>query len=211
MCNYLFCINIFLMVKEELFSWTNPDDSALDLEAVEATVMALLKVAQDEAIREGSRDLAEQSIVESSNCSPEPTNYPDLVPRTETFEASQTGKLSLHEKLVKSQPTCLYNNADQVGCSSENLAASEIAIDYNAADHNADTAQISEYSGNSGPNLSETLFLLAILFGTCILLYFFPPGPWISLSPHDNLGLCKLYSIWQKMHEGDGKIEGIRF
>ena len=63
---------------------------------------------------------------------------------------------------------------------SENLADSEIAIVYNASDHNADTAQISEYSGNSmlvGPNLSETLFLLAILFGTCILLYFFPPGP----------------------------------
>ena len=29
---------------------------------------------------------------------------------------------------------------------------------------------------------SETFFLLAILLGTCILLYFFPPGPWIFLT-----------------------------
>ena len=29
---------------------------------------------------------------------------------------------------------------------------------------------------NGGP-MSETFFLLAILFGTCILLYFFPPRP----------------------------------
>ena len=38
------------------------------------------------------------------------------------------------------------------------------------------------FGGNfeSGP-LSETIFLLAIFLGTCILLYFFPPGPtWIE-------------------------------
>ena len=35
-----------------------------------------------------------------------------------------------------------------------------------------------ENSSSSIGVMSENFFLLAILLGTCILLYFFPPGPW---------------------------------
>ena len=34
-------------------------------------------------------------------------------------------------------------------------------------------------SSSSIAVMSENFFLLAIFLGTCILLYFFPPGPWI--------------------------------
>ena len=36
-----------------------------------------------------------------------------------------------------------------------------------------------EEESSSMAVMSENFFLLAIFLGTCILLYFFPPGPWI--------------------------------
>ena len=99
------------MVKDALFSWTNPDDTELDLDAVETTVMALLKLVmkQDRESRDlvddESRDLAAESMAATatdakdevkSNSSSTNYDYPDLVPRT--FE-QETGKLSFREKL----------------------------------------------------------------------------------------------------------------
>jgi len=168
------------MVKEELFSWTNPDDdtTALDLEAVEATVMALLNIVMtvqdaDPAQNRESRDLLEQDEVlqeESIGDQNSQTNYPDLVPRTETrFEAER--KLSLRENFVKSQVHQIEQSA-----TAELHTASQLS-DFEFTDYRvSEQLEIENQEVQSGP-ISETLFLLAILFGTCILLYFFPPGP----------------------------------
>lgn len=165
------------MVKEELFSWTNPDD-ALDLEAVEATVMALLNIVMtvqdtDPAQNRESRDLPQQDEVlqeESIGDQNSQTNYPDLVPRTETrFEAER--KLSLRENFVKSQVHQIEQSA-----TAELHTASQLS-DFGFTDYRvSEQFEIENQEVQSGP-ISETLFLLAILFGTCILLYFFPPGP----------------------------------
>lgn len=165
------------MVKEELFSWTNPDD-ALDLEAVEATVMALLNIVMtvqdtDPAQNRESRDLPQQDEVlqeESIGDQNSQTNYPDLVPRTETrFEAER--KLSLRENFVKSQVHQIEQSA-----TAELHTASQLT-DFGFTDYRvSEQFEIENQEVQSGP-ISETLFLLAILFGTCILLYFFPPGP----------------------------------
>ena len=168
------------MVKEELFSWTNPDDdtTALDLEAVEATVMALLNIVMtvqdaDPAQNCESRDLPQQDEVlqeESIGDQNSQTNYPDLVPRTETrFEAER--KLSLRENFVKSQVHQIEQSA-----TAELHTASQLS-DFEFTDYRvSEQFEIENQEVQSGP-ISETLFLLAILFGTCILLYFFPPGP----------------------------------
>jgi hypothetical protein len=168
------------MVKEELFSWTNPDDdtTALDLEAVEATVMALTNIVMtvqdaDPAQNRESRDLPQQDEVlqeESIGDQNSQTNYPDLVPRTETrFEAEK--KLSLRENFVKSQVHQIEQSA-----TAELHTASQLT-DFEFTDYRvSEQFEIENQEVQSGP-ISETLFLLAILFGTCILLYFFPPGP----------------------------------
>ena len=170
------------MVKEELFSWTNPDDDTLDLEAVEATVMALLnivmKVQDADPARENreSRDLLPQQpdeVLQKESIGDQNSqiaNYPDLVPRTETrFEAER--KLSLRENFVKSQ----VHQIEQQSAT----AASQLT-DFEFTDYRVFSEQFVQIENQeavqSGP-ISETLFLLAILFGTCILLYFFPPGP----------------------------------
>lgn len=164
------------MVKEELFSWPNPDDdtTALDLEAVEATVMALLNIVmtvqdEDPAQNRESRDLPEQDEVlqeESIGDQNSQTNYPDLVPRTEAER-----KLSLRENFVKSQVHQIEQSA-----TAELHAASQLS-DFEFTDYRvSEQFEIENQEVQSGP-ISETLFLLAILFGTCILLYFFPPGP----------------------------------
>ena len=172
------------MVKEELFSWTNPDDdtTALDLEAVEATVMALLNLVMtvqdaDPAQNRESRDLLPQQpdeVLQKESIGDQNSqiaNYPDLVPRTETrFEAER--KLSLRENFVKSQ----VHQIEQQSATARQLTDFEFT-DYQSVS----SEQFFEIIENqeavqSGP-ISETLFLLAILFGTCILLYFFPPGP----------------------------------
>ena len=170
------------MVKEELFSWTNPDDdttAGLDLEAVEATVMALLNLVMtvqdaDPAQNRESRDLPQhpdellqkESIGDQNS---QIANYPDLVPRTETrFEAER--KLSLRENFVKSQ----VQQIEQQSATASQLTDFEFT-DYQSVS-SEQFFQIENQEVQSGP-ISETLFLLAILFGTCILLYFFPPGP----------------------------------
>merc|ERR1712079_719832 len=63
--NFLLACRKIGVREDELFSWTNPDDTALDLEAVEATVMALLKIVEDESKHE-SRDLTEQDTAMES-------------------------------------------------------------------------------------------------------------------------------------------------
>jgi len=171
------------MVKDELFSWTNPDD-ALDLEAVEATVMALLNIVmtvQDaDPARENreSRDLLPQQPdevlqKESIDDQNSQTNYPDLVPRTETLGFEAERKLSnLREKnFVKSQ---VHQIEQQSATTASQLTDFEFT-DYRVSSEHLFEIIENQEAVQSGP-ISETLFLLAILFGTCILLYFFPPG-----------------------------------
>ena len=158
------------MVKDALFSWTNPDDTTLDLEAVETTVMALLKLVmkQDRESRDLAADMQAATDEVKSSSSSTNYDYPDLVPRT--FE-QETGKLSFREKLklfeTSSEPAAAASDFDD-------------ATDYDKAATKIDDNDSEEFSdgvtNTSGP-ISETLFLLAILLGTCILLYFFPPGP----------------------------------
>ena len=173
------------MVKEELFSWTNPDDDTtapLDLEAVEATVIALLNVVmtvQDaDPARENreSRDLPQQpdevlqkESIDDQNS--QTNNYPDLVPRTETLFEAERKLSNLRENFVKSQVHQIEQSA-----TAELHTASQLT-DFEFTDYRvSEQFEIENQEVQSGP-ISETLFLLAILFGTCILLYFFPPGP----------------------------------
>ena len=176
------------MVKEELFSWTNPDDenttAKLDLEAVEATVIALLNVVmtvQDaDPARENreSRDLLPQQpdeVLQKESIGDQNSqiaNYPDLVPRTETLGFEAERKLSnLRENFVKSQ---VHQIEQQSATAASQLTDFEFT-DYRVFSEQFEIIENQE-AVQSGP-ISETLFLLAILFGTCILLYFFPPGP----------------------------------
>ena len=175
------------MVKDELFSWTNPDDentTALDLEAVEATVIALLNVVmtvQDaDPARENreSRDLLPQQpdeVLQKESIGDQNSqiaNYPDLVPRTETLGFEAERKLSnLRENFVKSQ---VHQIEQQSATTASQLTDFEFT-DYRVFSEQFEIIENQE-AVQSGP-ISETLFLLAILFGTCILLYFFPPGP----------------------------------
>ena len=167
------------MVKEELFSWTNPDD-ALDLEAVEATVMALLNIVmtvQDaDPARENreSRDLPQQpdEVLQKESIGDQnsQTNYPDLVPRTETLFEAERKLSNLRENFVKSQ---VHQIEQQSATAASHLSDFEFT-DYRVSSEQFEIIENQE-AVQSGP-ISETLFLLAILFGTCILLYFFPPG-----------------------------------
>ena len=173
------------MVKDELFSWTNPDDVTLDLEAVEATVMALLNIVmtvQDaDPARENreSRDLLPQpepdEVLQKESIDDQNSqiaNYPDLVPRTETLGFEAERKLSnLRENFVKSQ---VHQIEQQSATAASQLTDFEFT-DYRVFSEQFEIIENQE-AVQSGP-ISETLFLLAILFGTCILLYFFPPGP----------------------------------
>ena len=140
--------------------------------------MALLNIVMtvqdtDPAQNRESRDLPQQDEVlqeESIGDQNSQTNYPDLVPRTETrFEAER--KLSLRENFVKSQVHQIEQSA-----TAELHTASQLT-DFGFTDYRvSEQFEIENQEVQSGP-ISETLFLLAILFGTCILLYFFPPGP----------------------------------
>ena len=145
-------------MKEDLFDWTLNMQPEPDLEAIEATLRAFLIQADKKHVEENVEH-ADTTGSPKLNCrfkantdeyfdqNVEP-NYPDLVPRTDSLVVTNviTQKKPLN---VEKSP----KNIEKVVTTTTNTLQEPI----------------------EGP-LSETLFLLALLFGTCFLLYIFPPG-----------------------------------
>ena len=116
------------------------------------------------------------------------------------FEHADTAKvlenegcleLSVNEALVAgrdlAKETAMTNNYPDLvpRTCSRKLSLREHPDDIHAANAKDENSSCSSSIGV----MSENFFLLAILLGTCILLYFFPPGPWdqprLSRGSHD--------------------------
>ena len=152
-----------------------------DLEAIEATLRALFLEAEKQrhivapSTPPPPPPLPKHDVVDDGYDGPHDANlvdvadqeavepvvhYPDLVPRTPS--------LLLHNPPPKAPP-----ETDVDPSKSEKLAAS-MAEAANTTKTNTSIPLVMQDS-KEGP-LSETLFLLALLFGTCFLLYIFPAG-----------------------------------
>ena len=119
-----------------------------DLEAIEATLRAFLIQADKKHVEENVEHADTTTNTDEYFDQNVEPNYPDLVPRTDSLVVTNviTQKKPLN---VEKSP----KNIEKVVTTTTNTLQEPI----------------------EGP-LSETLFLLALLFGTCFLLYIFPPG-----------------------------------
>ena len=121
-----------------------------DLEAIEATLRAFLIQADKKHVEENvehADTTTNNDDYFDQNVEP---NYPDLVPRTDSLVVTNVTVITQKKPLnVEKSP----KNIEKVVTTTTNTLQEPI----------------------EGP-LSETLFLLALLFGTCFLLYIFPPG-----------------------------------
>ena len=121
-----------------------------DLEAIEATLRAFLIQADKKHVEENvehADTTTNNDDYFDQNVEP---NYPDLVPRTDSLVVTNVAVITQKKPLnVEKSP----KNIEKVVTTTTNTLQEPI----------------------EGP-LSETLFLLALLFGTCFLLYIFPPG-----------------------------------
>ena len=137
-------------MKEDLFDWTLNMQPEPDLEAIEATLRAFLIQADKKHVEENVEHADTTTNTDEyfdQNVEP---NYPDLVPRTDSLVVTNVAVITQKKPLkVEKKP----KNIEKVVTTTTNTLQEPI----------------------EGP-LSETLFLLALLFGTCFLLYIFPPG-----------------------------------
>ena len=135
-------------MKEDLFDWTLNMQPEPDLEAIEATLRAFLIQADKKHVEENVEHADTTTNTDEYFDQNVEPNYPDLVPRTDSLVVTNviTQKKPLN---VEKSP----KNIEKVVTTTTNTLQEPI----------------------EGP-LSETLFLLALLFGTCFLLYIFPPG-----------------------------------
>ena len=120
-----------------------------DLEAIEATLRAFLIQADKKHVEENVEHADTTTNTDEyfdQNVEP---NYPDLVPRTDSLVVVTNVITQKKPLKVEKKP----KNIEKVVTTTTNTLQEPI----------------------EGP-LSETLFLLALLFGTCFLLYIFPPG-----------------------------------
>ena len=125
-----------------------------DLEAIEVTLRALLSAASTTASdnkKQQSADHVEDRAYDDNDDDDEAVvmvpNYPDLVPRP--------------------NPAALLLK--------EAITATTQERPLKASDPATTTPRQTPPTTAAGP-LSETMFLLALLFGTCFLLYIFPAG-----------------------------------
>ena len=200
-------------MKENLFDWTHDMQPKPDLEAIEVTLRALLSAAASMASDDNKKQQSATSQaavpdhVEADQAGPAHfdkagpahfdqagpahfdqagpahfdqayddhdddeavvmvPNYPDLVPRPNPAAAPLL--------LLKGATTAIATQERPL------KASDPAAIPRQTPTPTTTTA--------AGP-LSETMFLLALLFGTCFLLYIFPAGSWIHFLLHTTLGV----------------------
>lgn len=158
--NFLLACRKIGVREENLFDWTHDMQPNPDLEAIEVTLRALLSAASTTASdnkKQQSAKAAAADHVEDHQAYDDDDdddeavvmvpNYPDLVPRP------NPATLLLKEATATTQE--------------RPLKASDPAIT---------TPTIQTPTTTTAGPLSETMFLLALLFGTCFLLYIFPAG-----------------------------------
>ena len=186
-------ILLLLLVKENLFDWTQDMQPKPDLEAIEVTLGALLTAAasmtttttvsddnkkqqchslldntpshQTTAVHQAYDDYDDEADVVMV------PNYPDLVPRPNPPPpASSTASADLLLLKEASSSTDAITTQPR----RRPLKASDPAAPTTTTPPTPTTTSTTTTTA-PGP-LSETMFLLALLFGTCFLLYIFPAG-----------------------------------
>ena len=186
-------ILLLLLVKENLFDWTQDMQPKPDLEAIEVTLRALLTAAasmtttttvsddnkkqqchslldntpshQTTAVHQAYDDYDDEADVVMV------PNYPDLVPRPNPPPpASSTASADLLLLKEASSSTDAITTQPR----RRPLKASDPAAPTTTTPPTPTTTSTTTTTA-PGP-LSETMFLLALLFGTCFLLYIFPAG-----------------------------------
>ena len=164
-------ILLLLLVKENLFDWTQDMQPKPDLEAIEVTLGALLTAAASmtttTTVSEDNKKQQFHSLLDNTPSHQTTAvhqayddyddeadvvmvpNYPDLVPRP------NPAALLLKEAIT--------------------ATTAQEQRPLKASDPATTTPRQTPPTTAAGP-LSETMFLLALLFGTCFLLYIFPAG-----------------------------------
>ena len=190
-------ILLLLLVKENLFDWTQDMQPKPDLEAIEVTLGALLTAAasmsttttvsddnkkqqfhslldntpshQTTAVHQAYDDYDDEADVVMV------PNYPDLVPRPNPPPpASSTASADLLLLKEASSSTDAITTQPR----HRPLKASDPAAPTTTTPRQTPpTPTTTSTTTTTAPGpLSETMFLLALLFGTCFLLYIFPAG-----------------------------------
>ena len=191
-------ILLLLLVKENLFDWTQDMQPKPDLEAIEVTLGALLTAAasmtttttvsddnkkqqchslldntpshQTTAVHQAYDDYDDEADVVMV------PNYPDLVPRPNPPPpASSTASADLLLlKEASSSTDAITTQPRRRPLKASDPAAPTTTTTPRQTPPTPTTTSTTTTTA-PGP-LSETMFLLALLFGTCFLLYIFPAG-----------------------------------
>ena len=188
-------ILLLLLVKENLFDWTQDMQPKPDLEAIEVTLGALLTAAasmtttttvsddnkkqqchslldntpshQTTAVHQAYDDYDDEADVVMV------PNYPDLVPRPNPPPpASSTASADLLLLKEASSSTDAITTQPR----RRPLKASDPAASTTTTPRQTPPTPTTTSTTTAPRPLSETMFLLALLFGTCFLLYIFPAG-----------------------------------
>lgn len=188
-------ILLLLLVKENLFDWTQDMQPKPDLEAIEVTLGALLTAAasmtttttvsddnkkqqchslldntpshQTTAVHQAYDDYDDEADVVMV------PNYPDLVPRPNPPPpASSTASADLLLLKEASSSTDAITTQPR----HRPLKASDPAAPTTTTPRQTPPTPTTTSTTTAPGPLSETMFLLALLFGTCFLLYIFPAG-----------------------------------
>ena len=188
-------ILLLLLVKENLFDWTQDMQPKPDLEAIEVTLGALLTAADSMTTTASDDDKKQQCHSLLDNTPSHQTtavhqayddyddeadvvmvpNYPDLVPRPNPPPpASSTASADLLLLKEASSSTDAISTQPR----RRPLKASDPAAPTTTTPRQTPpTPTTTSTTTTTAPGpLSETMFLLALLFGTCFLLYIFPAG-----------------------------------
>ena len=191
-------ILLLLLVKENLFDWTQDMQPKPDLEAIEVTLGALLTAAasmsttttasddnkkqqchslldntpshQTTAVHQAYDDYDDEADVVMV------PNYPDLVPRPNPPPPPASSTASADLLLLKEASSS--TDAITTQPRRRPLKASDPAAPTTTTPRQTPpTPTTTSTTTTTAPGpLSETMFLLALLFGTCFLLYIFPAG-----------------------------------
>ena len=192
-------ILLLLLVKENLFDWTQDMQPKPDLEAIEVTLGALLTAAasmtttttvsddnkkqqchslldntpshQTTAVHQAYDDYDDEADVVMV------PNYPDLVPRPNPPPPPLASSTASADLLLLKEAS---SSTDAITTQPRRrpLKASDPAAPTTTTPRQTPpTPPTTSTTTTTAPGpLSETMFLLALLFGTCFLLYIFPAG-----------------------------------
>ena len=191
-------ILLLLLVKENLFDWTQDMQPKPDLEAIEVTLGALLTAAasmtttttvSDDNKKQQCHSLLDNipshqtTVVHQAYDDYDDEadvvmvpNYPDLVPRPNPPPPPLASSTASADLLLLKEAS---SSTDAITTQPRRrpLKASDPAAPTTTTTPRQTPPTPTTTSTTTAPGpLSETMFLLALLFGTCFLLYIFPAG-----------------------------------